>query len=515
MPVLTVAGFAVTAGVVAVGVGVELGRDRSTRRLAVLAIPALAAVAIATIWIGERAVIAEHRHIADLVEGMAPTYAAEMQRLGHDTITCDTAEDDPTYLILIEAQKQWLALNPAITDIYTFGRRDGNTVLLVDSETDYDRDGVITGTREARTAIGEPYTSAPEAIGAAFGGEHVFDPTPTTDRWGTWVSAYVPIRRGGATTGPGYAVLGIDFPAAEWVRAGDARRTEMLTIGALVLVILAGAALANGAAWRVAASRERTANQLAHALDSLRITQAHLVENEKLAALGRLLAGLSHEINNPVNVITNTLDAVRDDTRALARLLDPAYAEEGTTLVHGLNLAVTDLADATDRISAIHGDLRAFIRTGEAAREAVDILARVRAAVSLLAHTAPAGVRFEVARESPPPVMGDVGQIDQIIVSLVRNAIDAVGEHGVIRVEASATADVLSVHVIDSGPGVPDDVARRLFEPFFSTKGPGRGTGLGLAISRELAQRNGGTLRLERASSPGAHFVLELPLTRA
>src|SRR5262245_39826070 len=100
----------------------------------------------------------ERREVERLVSAMAPTYAGEIERLGHSRLRLDAAPDDPLYLSLIEAEKRWLALNPEIADIYTFRRRaDGEIVLMVDSETDYDRDGVYTGDRESRTAIGEVY----------------------------------------------------------------------------------------------------------------------------------------------------------------------------------------------------------------------------------------------------------------------------------------------------------------------------------------------------------------------
>ncbi|MEZ5314348.1 MAG: hypothetical protein R2862_12280 [Thermoanaerobaculia bacterium] len=143
--------------------------------------------------------------IERLVSAMAPTYAQEVELLGHADLPLRVAPDDPRYLAIIEAEKRWLAVNPEIADIYTFRRlADGTVVLFVDSETDYDRDGRISGPREQRTPIGEVYSNPVPAIVEAFAGKPSFDDRETTDRWGTWISSFVPMRdrngsgRGGA-----------------------------------------------------------------------------------------------------------------------------------------------------------------------------------------------------------------------------------------------------------------------------------------------------------------------------
>ena len=180
------------------------------------------------------------RHFREMIGGFAPTYADEMARLGHASITPDTKADDPTYLALIAAEMRWLKTNAFAGDIYTFGRKpDGSICLLVDSETDYDHNGVIEGEREQRTAIGEAYDKDTDLIGRAFAGEGVFTDSPTTDRWGTWMSTYVPVR---ADDGRVVAVLGIDYPADQWVQSILVHRAAMLGLGGTVAAALAAAA---------------------------------------------------------------------------------------------------------------------------------------------------------------------------------------------------------------------------------------------------------------------------------
>lgn len=186
----------------------------------------------------------ERERIKQLLEGFPPTYAVELERLGHASITAETKADDAVYLDLIAAQLRWLRANPFINDIYTIAKRpDGGFALLVDSETDYDQNGRIEGDTEARTAIGEPYDSPDPSLLAAFAGESSFSEQPYSDRWGQWVSAYHPLRDG---SGRVVAVVGVDFSARQWLAAiRNARLGAIgLVVVATLLVLCLAAALA-------------------------------------------------------------------------------------------------------------------------------------------------------------------------------------------------------------------------------------------------------------------------------
>jgi PAS domain S-box-containing protein len=174
-----------------------------------------------------------------MVSGIAPTYAQELEQLGHSQLTLDTRPDDPLYLSLIEAEIRWLKANPTVADVYTFRKReDGQVVLLVDSETDYDHNGVYEGERESRTPVGDAYHEREESLERAFQGEACFLDTPTTDRWGSWVSAFVPMRD---TQGRVEAVLGVDYDAQDWVREIAWARLSTILFVAVLLVILGAA----------------------------------------------------------------------------------------------------------------------------------------------------------------------------------------------------------------------------------------------------------------------------------
>ncbi len=186
-------------------------------------------------WDGHR----ERAPIEEFMKLVAPTYAVELERMGHAKLTLDTPPDDPNYLAMIEAEKRWLKVNPDIADIYTHRRRpDGKVVLMVDSETDYNHDGKYDGPHEARTPLGEVYDHVDQSLLDAFDGQIGFTTAPIHDDWGTWVSAMIPMRD---EAGKVEAVLGVDYPAASWIAANARGRLRGMALLALPLLGLAAA----------------------------------------------------------------------------------------------------------------------------------------------------------------------------------------------------------------------------------------------------------------------------------
>lgn len=170
------------------------------------------------------------------LEGFAPTYALELARFDHARITPETAAEDPAYLKLIELEKQWLQVNPAVNDIYTFRiNAAGDYYFVVDSETDYNHSGTYDEEREQRTAIGEKYKDAPPSFQDAMAGRGGFDGEPYVDRWGTWISATAPIY---GPDGKVEAAVGVDFDAHHWVRTILLRRAGVLAFCGVALTIL-------------------------------------------------------------------------------------------------------------------------------------------------------------------------------------------------------------------------------------------------------------------------------------
>jgi PAS domain S-box-containing protein len=193
-----------------------------------------------------------------MVTGYAPTYAHMLQRMGHARVGLRTPPDDPAYLAMIRSEIEWQKVNPSIDDIYTMRRLpDGRIVFVVDAETDYDRNGKYEGDRESRTEIGEEMETPDPDLFRAFEGTPGFSPDITTDRWGSWVSAYAPMFD---SSGRVEAVLGVDFAASRFVSArANARRQVIGYLAALVVLITVGTALIE--ALRASEERFRAMNE--------------------------------------------------------------------------------------------------------------------------------------------------------------------------------------------------------------------------------------------------------------
>jgi signal transduction histidine kinase len=223
---------------------------------------------------------------------------------------------------------------------------------------------------------------------------------------------------------------------------------------------------------------------------ALREHQDRLVESEKLAGIGRLAAGVAHEINNPLGVILGYAKLLR--RRADADAAEDLQVIEEETLrakeiVEGLLDLSRPLPAGAERV-----DLRALTD---------DVVSRLRDARLL--------DEVEVSVDGAASAPGHPDKIRQVLVNLVRNAAEAAGAGGRVAVSVGQRDGNAEVAIEDSGPGIDPAVRGRLFEPFFTTKP--RGTGLGLAVSRAIAQAHGGELAADAAEGGGARFALRLP----
>lgn len=245
-------------------------------------------------------------------------------------------------------------------------------------------------------------------------------------------------------------------------------------------------------------------DEVEHATARLRETQAQLVRSERLASVGRLAAGLAHEIGNPIAALIGLEDLL------LAGGLEP---EEERDFLQRMRRE-------TDRVHRILRDLLAFARPSTArdeAREPGSVEAAVHDTAALvMPHPAlrDAELALDVHADLPQVTLSRE-QLVQVILNLVLNAADAIAPGGHVRIEASRAAAGVRLSVSDDGPGIAPDVRDRLFEPFVTTKEVGKGTGLGLAVCRGLVEAAGGTIELDPSVVRGARFVVELPAVAA
>ncbi len=250
--------------------------------------------------------------------------------------------------------------------------------------------------------------------------------------------------------------------------------------------------------------------ELREALEKLRRAQDDLVRSEKLASMGRLVAGIAHEINNPVNAVINTIGPLEDLVRALGQTRD-LDALGALSREAGEMLAV--IQRGATRSKAIVQALHNYSRGDDEQPREVNLSRSVDDTLDLLRHRLQQ-TRIEKDVDPALRVVGFAGQIDQVLMNLVTNAAQAIGQRaggGTVRIAARADGDVIEITVSDDGPGIPPELLPRIFDPFFTTKDVGEGSGLGLSIVHGIIERHGGKIAVESVVGQGTVFRIRLP----
>ena len=273
----------------------------------------------------------------------------------------------------------------------------------------------------------------------------------------------------------------------------------------------------------------RAYQALRRAHEDLKTTQQQLIHSEKMASLGRLVAGVAHELNNPISFVYGNTLAMKRYAERLARYLAAVHGElpqdEREALRRELRIDhllddLPSLIDGTvegaERTRDIVDALKRFSATDRDERRTFDLVEVIERAVQWVCKAAID--QFEVKLSLPPSleVMGSPGQVQQVVMNLVQNAADATENARERRLEVSGRSEggEAVIEFRDSGPGIPAENLDKLFDPFFTTKPVGRGTGLGLAISYGIVERHGGKLAVSNHPKGGALFTLSLPLAR-
>ncbi len=327
--------------------------------------------------------------------------------------------------------------------------------------------------------------------------------------------------------------------------ASVGRDTFVVTLAAVVLVSLVSSwvVLRISRELRIATTTlEGRMDDLARAKRELETTQAQLVQSAKLAALGELVAGVAHEMNNPLGFLYANVRVLARYVREIEAIARRGVSAEGTATDAGGEGDVAEIQDSNDRarlddLSAKVGKLidgcqvgaertktiveklRTFARAGEGEIQSIDLNESLETALMLLNHRID-GTNVEVHRDYGrlPRYACRAGSLNQVFVNLLANALDAVDGRGHVwitsreRESTGAAARELEIRVRDSGTGLSPAVVERLFEPFFTTKGPTRGTGLGLSVSYGIVRDHGGTIEASNHPDGGAEFVVRLPI---
>jgi GAF domain-containing protein/CheY-like chemotaxis protein len=290
-----------------------------------------------------------------------------------------------------------------------------------------------------------------------------------------------------------------------------------VAIGGVVRAVLAGSIcddtrqfadrdlrLARAVADRAASALEnaRLFEELTRAYQEVKTAQEHLIQTEKLRALGEMASGVAHDFNNILAAILGRVQLILNQT-------------EDPTLRRWLQVIERAAMDGAQTVRQIQEFTR--IRRDQPA-ETVDLTQVVRDAVEMTqtrwrdeAQSRSLDIRVVTQLEPVPPVDGHPAELRQVLTNLVLNAVDALPEGGTITIATRAVSDAVEVSVADTGVGMSEEVRRRIFEPFFTTKGPG-GTGLGLAMVYGIVARHGGQVVVDSREGAGSTFTIRLPL---
>ncbi len=262
----------------------------------------------------------------------------------------------------------------------------------------------------------------------------------------------------------------------------------------------------------------------------LALAKEHLIQSEKMASLGLLVAGVAHELNNPISYVHSNLDFIDEYTLRLAEIIR-AYSDtehstrEGRRRGDGqmrsacfdetfqtLQELIKSCQDGAERIKKIVLDLRTFSRSDDTGFIEAGLLEGLESSLNLLAKQYQDRVTIHRAYDSLPKVECLPGQINQVFMNVLQNAVQAIPDRGEVWVSAASAEDRVSIAIRDNGVGIAEEHLAKLFDPFFTTKPVGTGTGLGLSISYRIVERHGGTLRVSSQVGKGTEFVIDLPL---
>jgi len=289
---------------------------------------------------------------------------------------------------------------------------------------------------------------------------------------------------------------------------------------------------------------QQTQQQLQQSFEELKQAQLQLVQSEKMSALGNLVAGIAHEINNPVGFISGNIDPARDYVQELLGLIDlyqqeypqPSEAIEEELEAIDLEFVRSDLLElissmrsGTDRIRYISRSLRTFSRTDKEYKVAFDIHQGIDSTLLILKHRLKANEErrgIEIVKEygELPQVKCFPGQLNQVFMNLMANAIDALDQvnqgrsfgeiTNQIKITTSATAQEVTIRITDNGMGMTEEVRERIFEQGFTTKAVGKGTGLGMAIAKSIiTQKHAGKITCTSQLGKGTELEICLPLS--
>lgn len=288
---------------------------------------------------------------------------------------------------------------------------------------------------------------------------------------------------------------------------------------------------------RLEAQLQREKDELGRAYADLKRLQSQLLQQEKMSSIGQLAAGVAHEINNPMGFIMSNLNTLRkylDRLSGFIGLQDAALRDVAASpapshetmnriaaerqarkidfiLEDAVNL-LSESLDGAERVKRIVQDLKGFSRVDEAESTMADINAGIESTLNIVWNEIKYKATVHKEYGALPQTKCNPGQLNQVFMNILINAVQAIPETGEIRVRTWAERGSIFVAISDSGTGMPPEMVNRIFEPFFTTKEVGKGTGLGLSIAYDIVKKHGGDISVTSEAGQGTTFTIAIPV---
>lgn len=260
--------------------------------------------------------------------------------------------------------------------------------------------------------------------------------------------------------------------------------------------------------------RQRTelAEELGRTNQKLRKTQAHLIHSEKMAGLGQLVAGIAHEINNPVAFVINNLFVVQETLDKLAAGSPDALPPDALAKIEKTRTRMSEMRIGVERVKDLVSKLRTFSRLDEGEFKTINLHESIESVLLLLRHKLENGIQVERRYCETDQLSCFAGELNQVLMNILANAIDSIEGPGKIVVSTAQQDGFFVISIRDTGKGIPENIRGRIFEPFFTTKPVGHGTGLGLAISYGIVKAHNGSIECSSVEGEGTEFVVKIPI---
>jgi histidine kinase len=269
-------------------------------------------------------------------------------------------------------------------------------------------------------------------------------------------------------------------------------------------------------------------------LENLRHSQAQLIQSEKMASLGQLVAGIAHEINNPVNFISAGVDSLYTNLGEIKQVLNMynkitinnvdktlkeieklkekiRYKES----VKEITKLIQSIKNGTYRTTEIIKGLRTFSHLDEDLIKTADLHDGLDSTLVLLRNRYKNRIEIVKKYADIPTIECYPDQLNQVFMNVLSNAIDAIENEGVITISTSVKNDQIQITICDTGKGIAENLKDKIFEPFFTTKEVGKGTGLGLSISHGIIEKHKGSITFKSEVGKGSEFIIHLPVSQA